>query len=304
MKIDGKTEECVRKGQKMTSKQRRRLSRALSRSSRRKTPRRRGAVMERFVQDFGQAFKADNSIKLTDKITNLAKLFDVSRDYVRLLLPRAGCEISRPSGAGNRTGVSGDQILKAVKEDEAKNGKSGSSQRIAKRFGLSSTYVNQVRRRAGFPAGRQKRPYDKEKAKRLYVSQHQPLYKIRRQLKIGETRLKRDLLAMGVTIRSNTAHFKDWHAERSALVGQGKILATIESMDPRERVIALAIWLAPPDQPNEVTQQIVLTFTKQAVSIKTLNRVRDRIGKKRKKGAQPRKAQIANDRHHALFFIF
>jgi len=228
------------------------LSRAFRTSVGRRGPRRRGAVMERFIQSIGQAFKGDPSIKLTDKITHIAERFSISRDYVRLLLPRAGCEINRPLGAGNRTGVSEDQILQAVKEDEAENGKRGSSQRVAERFGLSPTYVNQIRRRAGFPAGRQMREYDKEEAKRRYQSKDSTR-EIARDSKIGELRLKKDLLGMGEVIRHKAWRIRTWHSDRQQLVDQGKILAAIRKLPESNARVVLYLIQHPDGKEDNAT---------------------------------------------------
>jgi hypothetical protein len=171
-------------------------------------PRRTGAKLARFVRRVVGYQKAHPSISFAE----IARHFRISPYYAGMIFRRAGCKTpfpprtEKPPQIGMHSGITADQLVQTFQQ-------MGSSKRVAERWGLTRSYVNQVLLAAGCRTKRQPRPYDLQKAIARYRS-GDPIYEIATENKIGHKRLRRDLFDAGETIRHKTAWLKGWHAER------------------------------------------------------------------------------------------
>jgi hypothetical protein len=201
-----------------------------------KTRRRTGTKLARFVRRVVDYQKAHPSISFAE----VARHFRISPCYAGLIFAREGCKTpfpprtKKPPQIGMYSGGRAEQLVQAFQE-------LGSSKRVAARFHLTRSYVNQVLQVMGCRTKRQARPYDLQKAKARYES-GESLRDIARDLKIGEHRLRREIDGAGGRIRHKTAWLKGWHEERrEAVAKMKKFKPDARKLDPlTEARIALA----------------------------------------------------------------
>jgi hypothetical protein len=178
--------------------------------------RRTGAKLARFVHRL-VAFQKDHP---SMSFAAIARRFHVTPGCVGPIFKRAGCKTPfppktrKPPQIGMYSHVTADQMLQAFQE-------LGSSKRVASRFHLTRSYVNQVLSTAGCRTKRRPREVDWKKIKSLYEGGI-AILEIARQFKIGHKRVRRELAERGVTIRPNTAWLIGWHEARRAAVAEVK----------------------------------------------------------------------------------